>query len=209
MLSTHEPNPSLPAAAATPSSQQSDTFHLSESFENQLNLEPRNVGKKPAAHKLEREFGRELTNDQSTAQTAQIDSKVSILMRESKLQQIGPSKQNQSHMQPPCKFIDSDTKNCHNEDPLFKTQSVFKLTSAVEDESSVVSETTKDVSDLPVKSHQSVSNQFKERLLTYKKRITKDMTFADQLDMRDPQCVTEVANDIFSNLRRQENGFQL
>jgi len=27
--------------------------------------------------------------------------------------------------------------------------------------------------------------------------------------MRDPQCVTEVANDIFANLRRQENGFQL
>jgi len=83
-------------------------------------------------------------------------------------------------MQPPCKFIDSDTKNFNNEDPLFKTQSVFKLTSTVEDESSVVvSETTKDVSDLPAKSHQTVSNEFKERLLTYKKRITKDMTFAD------------------------------
>ena len=63
MLTTHEPNLSLPAAAATPSSQQSDTFHLSESFENQLNLEPRNIGKKPAAQKLDREFGRELTND--------------------------------------------------------------------------------------------------------------------------------------------------
>jgi len=35
----------------------------------------------------------------------------------------------------------------------------------------------------------------------------KDMTFADQLDMRDPQCVTEVVNDIFSNMRRQEDGF--
>jgi hypothetical protein len=63
MLSTHEPNSSLPAAAATPSSQQSDTFHLSESFENQLHLDARNVGKKQAAPKLEREFGRELTND--------------------------------------------------------------------------------------------------------------------------------------------------
>ncbi len=27
--------------------------------------------------------------------------------------------------------------------------------------------------------------------------------------MRDPQCVTEMANDIFANLRRQEDGFQL
>jgi hypothetical protein len=61
-------------------------------------------------------------------------------------------------MQPPCKFIDSDTKNCNIEDPLFKTQSVFKLTSAVDDENSVVSETTKDVSDLPAKGHHSVSN---------------------------------------------------
>jgi hypothetical protein len=61
-------------------------------------------------------------------------------------------------MQPPCKFIDSDTKNCNNEDPLFKTQSVFKLTSAIDDESSVVSETTKDVSDLPAKHQQPVSN---------------------------------------------------
>jgi hypothetical protein len=94
MLSTHDPNLSVPAAAATPSSQQSDTFHLSESFENQLNLDPRNVGKKQVLPKLEREFGRELTNDQTSAQTAQVDSKVSISVRESKLQQIGPSKQN-------------------------------------------------------------------------------------------------------------------
>jgi hypothetical protein len=55
-------------------------------------------------------------------------------------------------MQPPCKLIDSDTKNSSvNEDPLFKTQSLFKLTSAVVDEYSVDSETTKDVSDLPSK----------------------------------------------------------
>jgi len=55
-------------------------------------------------------------------------------------------------MQPPCKLIDSDTKNCStSEDPMFKTQSLFKLTSAVVDENSVNSETTKDVSDLTQK----------------------------------------------------------
>ena len=108
-------------------------------------------------------------------------------------------------MQPPYKLIDSDTKNCSaNEDPLFKTQALFKLTSAVVDEYSVDSETTKDVSDLPAKCQKqdSVAQQFKERMQSYKKKLMKDMTFADQLDMRDPQCVTEVANDIFSNLRR-------
>jgi Cyclin, N-terminal domain len=32
------------------------------------------------------------------------------------------------------------------------------------------------------------------------------MNFADQLDMRDPQFVTEYANDIFENLRKEEEG---
>jgi hypothetical protein len=35
------------------------------------------------------------------------------------------------------------------------------------------------------------------------------MSFADQLDMRDPQFVTEFASDIFSNMRKQEEGLQL
>jgi hypothetical protein len=35
------------------------------------------------------------------------------------------------------------------------------------------------------------------------------MSFADQLDMRDPQFVTEFASDILSNMRKQEEGLQL
>ena len=35
------------------------------------------------------------------------------------------------------------------------------------------------------------------------------MSFADQLDMRDPQFVTEFASEIFSNMRKQEEGLQL
>jgi hypothetical protein len=35
----------------------------------------------------------------------------------------------------------------------------------------------------------------------------KDMTFADQLDMRDPQYVTEFSAEIFANMRKGEEGF--
>lgn len=35
------------------------------------------------------------------------------------------------------------------------------------------------------------------------------MTFADQLDMREPQFVTEFSADIFANMRLQEEGLQL
>lgn len=37
----------------------------------------------------------------------------------------------------------------------------------------------------------------------------KDLSFADQLDMRNPQCVTEFAPSIFANLRAEEAEFQL
>jgi len=111
-------------------------------------------------------------------------------------------------VQPHCKIIDSDTKNgCLNEDPLFKT--MHRIQGPIVEENSLDSQTTKDASDFQAKltNTNSVSEINKERLQAYKKKIMKEMTFADQLDMRDPQCVTEFANDIFSNLRRQEEGF--
>ena len=55
----------------------------------------------------------------------------------------------------------------------------------------------------------TVSENFRERLAAYKKDITKDMTFADQLDMRDPQFVTEFTADIYDNMRKQEETFKL
>lgn len=86
-----------------------------------------------------------------------------------------------------------------------------RIQATIIEENSLDSQTTKDASDFQVKTTKtdSVSEVTKERLQAYKKKIMKEMTFADQLDMRDPQCVTEYANDIFSNLRRQEEGFQL
>ena len=50
---------------------------------------------------------------------------------------------------------------------------------------------------------------FKERLAAYRKTVTKGMVFADQLDLRDPQMVSEFASDIYKNLREQEIDFKI
>ena len=50
--------------------------------------------------------------------------------------------------------------------------------------------------------NQSVSDLFKERLVGYRKQASKTMTFSDQLDMRDPQMVSEFATDIYSTMRK-------
>jgi hypothetical protein len=59
----------------------------------------------------------------------------------------------------------------------------------VVEESSIDFQTTKDTSDLIEKSRHTefVSTTFKERLQTYKKKISKEMAFSDQLELRDPQ----------------------
>jgi hypothetical protein len=45
---------------------------------------------------------------------------------------------------------------------------------------------------------------YKERLQNYKKQITQDMSFTDQLEMRDPQAVTEYTASIYANMRQEE-----
>lgn len=84
----------------------------------------------------------------------------------------------------------------------------------VEEENSLDSHNAKseDLSEMTKQREQKpseVSETFKERLQVYKKSLMKGMSFTDQLDMRDPQCVTEFAHDIFSNMRRLEQGYQL
>ena len=59
------------------------------------------------------------------------------------------------------------------------------------------------------KETKSVAEIFKERLAVYRKTITKGMVFADQLDLRDPQMVSEVASDIYKTLREQELDFKI
>ncbi len=63
-----------------------------------------------------------------------------------------------------------------------------RIQATIIEENSLDSQTTKDASDFQAKTIKtdSVSEVNKERLQAYKKKIMKEMTFADQLDMRDP-----------------------
>ena len=52
---------------------------------------------------------------------------------------------------------------------------------------------------------ESVSEIFKQLLTAYRKQISKNMVFTDQLEIRDPQMVAELATDIYKNIRIEEN----
>ena len=45
-----------------------------------------------------------------------------------------------------------------------------------------------------------VREKCKERLQQYRKTMTKSMILSDQLDMRDPQHIAEIAQDIYSSM---------
>ena len=49
-----------------------------------------------------------------------------------------------------------------------------------------------------------VAEDFKQRVASFRKRICKTMVFSDQLDIRDPQMVAELATDIYKNMRLEE-----
>lgn len=49
-----------------------------------------------------------------------------------------------------------------------------------------------------------VAEEFKQRIASFRKRICKTMVFSDQLDIRDPQMVAELATDIYKNIRKEE-----
>ena len=53
-------------------------------------------------------------------------------------------------------------------------------------------------------SEKSIGSIFKERLVHYRKQLSKKMVFADQLDLRDPQMVSEFAFDIYLNMKEVE-----
>ena len=58
-------------------------------------------------------------------------------------------------------------------------------------------------------SNESVSEIFKQRLAQFKRTISKGMNFADQLEMRNPQMVTEMAQDIYKNMRAVETALKV
>lgn len=63
--------------------------------------------------------------------------------------------------------------------------------------------TTKDTSkaSVPVTVHE----EYRDRLQAYTKNLTKNLiSFTDKLDVRDPQCITELCQSIFNNMREEE-----
>ena len=50
----------------------------------------------------------------------------------------------------------------------------------------------------------SVSEVFKQRLVNYRRQISKNMVFSDQLELRDPQMVAELATEVYKNMRTIE-----
>ncbi len=57
---------------------------------------------------------------------------------------------------------------------------------------------------MKIASNKSTESIFKERLVSYRKQLSKNMVFADQLDLRDPQMVSEFACDIYTNMKKIE-----
>ena len=44
---------------------------------------------------------------------------------------------------------------------------------------------------------------------TYKKEVKKTMPLSDQLNMRDPECISEYAQEIFSTMIDQEGSYMV
>jgi hypothetical protein len=59
-------------------------------------------------------------------------------------------------------------------------------------------------SDTIIEKKKSVQEIFKERVQQWRKAQMKEMTLADQLDLRNPQCVSEFAQEIYENMLGEE-----
>ena len=54
-----------------------------------------------------------------------------------------------------------------------------------------------------------VSEVYKQRLAAWRKQMSKGLIFADQLEMRNPQMIAEHANEIYKNIREEENTLKI
>lgn len=68
-------------------------------------------------------------------------------------------------------------------------------------------ESSDDLKQSDSKSSQEISGIFKERLVNLRKSMVKKMNFVDQLDMRNPQMVSEYASEIYANMKKTEKEF--
>jgi len=55
-----------------------------------------------------------------------------------------------------------------------------------------------------IASTDSVKDKCKERIDEFKKQLKKTMPLTDQLDMRDPQCISEFAQEVYQSMIDKE-----
>ena len=67
----------------------------------------------------------------------------------------------------------------------------------VEHEADDISEELSEMPKSAAQKTESVASLFKERMVTFRKSLSKKLVFADQLDLRDTQMVSEFAFDIY------------
>jgi len=60
-------------------------------------------------------------------------------------------------------------------------------------------------SDTQCEVKKSVHEVFKERIAKWRKTQMKDMNLADQLDFKNPQCVSEFSQEIYENMIKEEH----
>ena len=93
-----------------------------------------------------------------------------------------------------------------------KTKSQIQATQKLSDEGSdtelrkqeVESTNSSEFSRMNLESNKSVAQIFKERCAEMKKEIMPKLTLGDQLDFRNPQMLSEYANDIYLVMRKEE-----
>lgn len=54
-----------------------------------------------------------------------------------------------------------------------------------------------------------VAQTFKQRLADYRKQYTHGLSFADQMELRDPQAIIEYTKSIYENMREKESKYTL
>ena len=73
------------------------------------------------------------------------------------------------------------------------------------DDDLVLSTTRTSQTAQTLNNNSSVSDIFKQRLVNYRRQISKNMVFSDQLELRDPQFCAELATEVYKNMRLIES----
>ena len=77
----------------------------------------------------------------------------------------------------------------------------MKIQSSCEESKNEFKENPKEDDSMKTVSENSIGSIFKERLINYRRTLSKKMVIAEQLDMRNPQMVSEFAYDIYNNMK--------